>query len=52
MEDVKKEISKTTAFFMVEKIWVNRKISLQTKIRMLETTVKTADKYGSEIFAL
>ena len=39
-------------FSQLKKVWKNRKISLQTKIRILEATVMTVVKYGSEAWAL
>ena len=39
-------------FNSLKKVWENRKISLQTKIRILEATVMTVVKYGSEAWAL
>jgi hypothetical protein len=36
-------------FSQLKKVWKNRKISLQTKIRTLEGTVV---KYGSEVWGL
>ena len=38
-------------FSRLKKVWKNRKISLQTKIRILEATVMTVVKYGSEAWA-
>ena len=38
-------------FSQLEKVWKNRKISLQTRIRILEGTVMTVVKYGSEAWA-
>ena len=47
-EDVKNRIAKAQGIFSLLKILCkNRKISLQTKIRMLETTVMTVVKYGA-----
>ena len=52
-EDVKSRIAKAQGvFFAIKKVWKNRKISLQTKIRILEGTVMTVVKYGSEAWAL
>jgi len=34
-----------------KRIWKNRKISLRTKIRILEATVMTVVKYGAEAWA-
>ena len=39
-------------FFQLKKVWKNKKISLQTKIRILEATVMKLVKYGSEAWAL
>ena len=39
-------------FFTVEKVWKNRKISMWTKIRILETTLMTIVNYGSEAWVL
>ena len=52
-EDVKSRIAKAQGVFsQLKKVWKNRNISLHTKIRILETTVMTAVKYGSETWAL
>ena len=52
-EDVKSRIAKAQGVFLqLKKVWKNRKISLQTKIRVLEATVMTVVKYGSETWAL
>ena len=52
-EDVKSRMSKAQGvFFTVKNVWKNRKISLQTKIRILEATVMTVVKYVSEAWAL
>ena len=51
-EDVKSRIDKAQGVFSVKKVWKNRKISLQTKIRILEATVMTVVKYGSEAWVL
>ena len=48
-EDVKSRIAKAeSVFFTVKKAWKDRKISLQTKIRILEGTVMAVVKHGSE----
>ena len=39
-------------FSQLKKVWKNRKISLQTQIRILEATVMTVVKYGSEAWTL
>ena len=52
-EDVKSRITKAQGVFSQLKIvWKNRKICLQTKIRILEATVMTGVKYGSEAWVL
>ena len=52
-EDVKSRIGKAQGVFsQLKKVWKNRKISLQTKIRIFEATVMTVVKYGSEAWAL
>ena len=52
-EDVKSRIAKAQGVFsQLKKVWKNRKISLQTKIRILEATVMTVVKYGSEAWVL
>jgi hypothetical protein len=52
-EDVKSRIVKAQGFFsQLKRVWKNRKISMQTKIRILEATVMTVVKYGSEAWAL
>ena len=52
-EDVKSGIAKTQGVFSQLRIfWKNRKISLQTKVWILEVTVMTVVKYGSEAWAL
>ena len=52
-EDVKSRIAKAQGVFsQLKKVWKNRKISLQTKIRILEATVMTVVKYGSEAWTL
>ena len=38
-------------FSQLKKVWNNRKPSLQTKIRILEATMMTAVKNGSEAWA-
>jgi hypothetical protein len=51
-EDVKCRIAKVQGVFsQLKKVWKNRKISLQTKIRILKTTVMTVFKYSSEAWA-
>ena len=50
-EDVKSRIAKGS-FSQFKKVWKNRKISLQTKIRILKATLMTVVKYGSEAWAL
>ena len=45
-EDVKNRIARAQGVFsQLKKVWKNRKISLQTKIRILEATVMTVDYY-------
>ena len=39
-------------FSQLKKVWKNRKISLQTKIGILEATVMTVVKYDSEAWTL
>ena len=39
-------------FSQLKKVWKNRKINLQNKIRILKAIVMTAVKYGSEAWAL
>ena len=39
-------------FLQLKQVWKNRKISLKTKIRILEATVMTVVKYGSEAWTL
>jgi hypothetical protein len=52
-EDVKSRIAKAQGVFsQLKKVWKNRKINLETKIRILEATVMTVVKYGSEAWAL
>ena len=52
-EDVKSRIAKTQGVFsQLKNVWKNRKISLQTKIRILEATVMTVVKYGFEAWVL
>ena len=47
-EDARSRIAKTRGVFsQLRKVWKNRKINVQTKIRMLEATVMTVVKYGS-----
>ena len=51
-EDVKSRIAKAQGVFLfflhLKKVWKNTKISLQTKIRVLEGKVMAVVKYGSE----
>jgi hypothetical protein len=50
---VRSRIAKAQGVFsQLKKVWKNRKIILRTKIRMLETTVMTVVKYGSEAWTL
>ena len=52
-EDVKSRIAKTWGVFsQLKKVCKNRKIGVQTKIRILEATVMTVVKYGSESWVL
>ena len=52
-EDVKSRIAKAQGVFpLLKKVWNNRKISLQTKIRTLKAAVITLVSYGSEAGAL
>ena len=52
-EDVKSRIVKAKSVFLhLKKVWKNRKISLQTKIRILKATGTAVAKYGSEAWAL
>ena len=52
-EGVKSRIVKAQGVSsQLKKVWKNEKISLQTKIRILEATVMTVVKYGSEAWAL
>jgi len=52
-EDVKSRIAKAQGVCLeLKEVWKNRKISLQTKIRILGATVMTVVKYGSEAWAL
>ena len=45
-ENVKSRIAKAQGVFsQLKKVWKNRKISLQTKIRILEATVMTVVKW-------
>jgi hypothetical protein len=47
-EDIKSKIAKAQSVFsQLKKVWKNRKISLQSKIRILEATVMTMVKYCS-----
>ena len=51
-EDVKSRIAKAQGVFsQLKNFWKNRKISLQTKIRILEATVMTVVRYGSQAWA-
>ena len=47
-EDVKSRIADNSVFSQLKKVWKNRKVSLQTKFRILEVTVMTVVKYGFE----
>ena len=52
-EDFESRIIKAQVVFsQLKNVRKNRKIILQTKIRILEATVMTVDKYGSEEWAL
>ena len=52
-EDVKSRIAKAQGVFsQLKKVWKNRKISLQTKIRILEATVMTVVKALLLLFSL
>ena len=52
-EDVKSRVAKAQGVFpQLKKVWKNRKISLQTKSRILEATVMTVVQYGSEAWVL
>ena len=52
-EDVKSRIAKAQGVFsQLRKVWKNRKISLQTKIRILEVIMMTVVKYGSEAWSV
>jgi len=52
-EEVNSRIDKAQCVFaQLKKIWKNRKINLQTKIRILAATVIAVIKYGSEAWAL
>ena len=52
-DDVKSRVAKAQGVFsQLKKVCKNRKISLQTKIRILEVRVMTLVKYGSEAWAL
>ena len=53
-EDVKSRIPKAQGFFFsqLKKVLKNRRIILQTKIKILEAIVMTVVKYGSEAWAL
>ena len=52
-EDVKSSVAKVQGVFSpLKKVWKNRKINLQTKIRTLEASVMTVVKCGSEAWAL
>ena len=51
-EDVKSRIAKAQCgFSQLKKVLKNRKINLRTKITILEATVITVAKYGSEAWA-
>ena len=52
-KNVKSRVDKAQGVFsQLKQVWKNRKISLQTNIRILEATVITVVKYGSEAWAL
>ena len=52
-EDVKNRMAKAQGIFsQLKKVWKNRKIILQTKIRILYGTVISVVKCGSEAWAL
>ena len=54
-KDVKSRIAKAQGIFShhsYKKVWKNRKISMQTKIRILEATVMAVVKYGCEAWVL
>ena len=49
-EDVKSKIAKVQdAFFTIKKVLKNRKISMQTKIRIMECTVMTMVKFDGDL---
>ena len=53
IRDVKSRIAKAQGVFsQLKKVWKNRKIFLPTKIKILEATVMTVVKYGSEAWVL
>ena len=39
-------------FSQLKKVWKNRKMSMQIKIKILKVTVMTVVKYGSNAWAL
>ena len=52
-EDVKSRIAKVQGVLsQLKQVWKNRKISLQTNIRILEAIVMTVVKYDSEAWVL
>ena len=52
-EDVKNRIAKDQGVFsQLKKVWKYWKTVLQTKVRILEATVMTVVKYGSEAWAI
>ena len=52
-EDVKSRIAKAQGVYsQLKKVWKNRNITLQTRIKILEVTVMTVAKYGSEAWVL
>jgi hypothetical protein len=52
-EDVKSRIAQAKGVFtQLKKVWKNGKISLRTKIRILEAIVMSVIKYGSEVWEL
>ena len=52
-EDVKSRIAKAQdVFSQLKKVWKDRKISLQIKIRILEATAMTVVRYGSHTWTL
>jgi hypothetical protein len=52
-EDVHSRIAKVQDVFShLKKVWKIRKISLRTRIRTLEATLRTVVKYGSEAWVI